>query len=84
MGMRAVRCESLPGDTYKIICPNCRRIYEEGNGDFTAAGIASLAYGGRNCDDCGVPLELLYNEMIPALRYDAKHPYPNFDTNIKI
>ena len=83
MSMKAVRCESLPGDTYKIICPNCRRIYVEGNGDFTAAGKASLAYG-RNCAECGAPLELLYNEIIPAPRYDAEHTYPDFDTDIKI
>ena len=82
--MRRVRCECLQENTYKIICPNCRKTYVEGNGDLTAAAKASLPYGGRNCAECGAPLELLYNVRIPAPRYDAEHPYPDFDTDIKI
>ena len=74
--MRHVPNEILTEGTYRIVCLDCNRVYEEGEGDFTQASIASMRFPDI-CNECHGEVILETNPIPQHNTYDENHSYPN-------
>lgn len=75
--MRHVSNENLAEGTFRIVCLGCRKVFEEGDGDYTYASQEAMGYSDI-CDECHGEVILETNPISRQNVYDEAHPYPQF------
>ena len=67
--------QSLPEGSYRIVCKNCEKTFEEEKGNYTDASRASMKYS-KICDNCGGEVVLETNPTRTPNIYSSQNPYP--------
>lgn len=67
---------TIPKNSYRIVCKSCMVILEEASGGITEGNIASMKYK-ELCPDCGKMVVLQVNPKKIHNKYSAANPYPD-------
>jgi hypothetical protein len=74
--MRHIPNETLAEGTYRVVCLNCKKVYEEGVGNFSIAAKVSMKYSDK-CTACLGEVILETNPAPHQNKYGTNHPYPS-------
>lgn len=67
---------TIPENSYRIVCKGCMRILEEDSGGITEGNIASMKYKDI-CPYCRKVVVLQVNPEKIQNKYSAANPYPD-------